>query len=55
MIFNKLASMDQETFYKNKKHGDSKDRTFSNTDKKRLPEGKRREYGPNVGKEGGNP
>jgi hypothetical protein len=56
MIFNKLAAIDEEIYYKNKNKAENKDhRTFSNTIKKRIAGEKRREYGPNVGKDGGNP
>ena len=44
--------MDEETYYKNKnKKAENGGRAFSNQAKKRT----RKDFGPNVGKEGGNP
>ena len=43
--------MDEETYYKNKAKKNESGRTFSNQARKRV----RKDYGPNVGKDGGNP
>ena len=56
IIFNRLANMDEETYNKtkNSKSAHESGRTFSNQGKRRGGP-RKAEFGPNVGREGGNP